>query len=44
MTAEETEGRFVYSIGDHAWDIATFFLLQINGFFDNYFPNLTEWP
>ncbi len=34
VTAEETEGRFVYSIGDHAWDIPAFFLLQGNGFFD----------
>jgi PAS domain-containing protein len=34
VTPEETEGRFVYSIGDHAWDIPAFFLLQGNGFFD----------
>ena len=38
MTTEEIEGRFVYSIGDHAWDIPpafpAFFLLQGNGFFD----------
>ena len=26
VTPEETEGRFVYSIGDHAWDIPAFFL------------------
>ena len=30
---EETEGRFVYSIGDYVWDIPVFFLLQSNGFF-----------
>jgi PAS domain-containing protein len=34
VTAEETEGRFIYSIGDHSWDIPAFFLLQGNGFFD----------
>jgi PAS domain-containing protein len=34
VTPEETEGRFIYSIGDHAWDIPAFFLLQGNGFFD----------
>jgi PAS domain-containing protein len=34
MTPEETEGQFVYSIGDYALDIPTFFLLQGNGFFD----------
>jgi len=34
MTAEETGGRFVYSIDDRAWDIPAFFLLQGNGFFD----------
>jgi PAS domain-containing protein len=34
VTPEETEGRFVYSIGYHAWDIPAFFLLQGNGFFD----------
>jgi PAS domain-containing protein len=33
VTPEETEGQFVYSIGDHAWDIPAFFLLQGNGFF-----------
>jgi two-component system, chemotaxis family, CheB/CheR fusion protein len=34
VTAEETEGRFVYSIGDHSLNIPAFFLLQGNGFFD----------
>jgi PAS domain-containing protein len=34
VTPEETEGRFVYSLGDHAWDIPVFFLLQGNGFLD----------
>jgi PAS domain-containing protein len=38
VTPKETEGRFVYSIGDHALDIpASFlciFLLRGNGFFD----------
>ena len=34
VTPEETEGRFVYSIGNHSWDIPAFFLLQGNGFFD----------
>ena len=34
VAPEETEGRFVYSIGDHARDIPAFFLLQGNGFFD----------
>jgi hypothetical protein len=34
VTPEETEGRFVYSIGDHSWDIPAFFLLQGNGFLD----------
>ena len=34
VTPEETEGRFVYSIGDHPWDIPAFLLLQGNGFFD----------
>ena len=34
LTAEETEGRFVYSIGDHSLDIPAFFLLQGNVFFD----------
>jgi PAS domain-containing protein len=34
VTAEETEGRFVYSIGDHSLDIPAFFLLQSNGVFD----------
>ena len=34
VTPEETEGRFVYSIGDHSLDIPAFFLLQGNGFFD----------
>ena len=33
VTPEETGGRFVYSIGDHVWDIPAFFLLQSNGFF-----------
>ena len=37
VTAEETEGRFVYSIGDHASDIPAFFLLQSNGFRDKSF-------
>lgn len=35
VTPEETGGRFVYSIGDHMWDIPAFFLLQSNGFFVN---------
>jgi hypothetical protein len=34
VTPKETEGRFVYSKGDHAWDIPAFFLLQGNEFFD----------
>jgi PAS domain-containing protein len=34
VTPEETEGRFVYSIGDHSWDIPAFSLLQSNGFLD----------
>jgi PAS domain-containing protein len=34
VTAEETEGRFVYSIGDHSLDIPASFLLRGNGFFD----------
>ena len=34
VTAEETEGRFVYSIGDHSLDIPAFFPLRGNGFFD----------
>jgi len=34
VTPGETEGRFVYSIGDHALEIPAFFLLQGNGFFD----------
>jgi PAS domain-containing protein len=34
VTAEETEGQFVNSIGDHSLDIPAFFLLQGNGFFD----------
>jgi len=34
VVPEETEGRFVYSIGDHSLDIPAFFLLQGNGFFD----------
>jgi PAS domain-containing protein len=34
VTPEETEGRFVYSIGDHSLDIPAFFLLEGNGFFD----------
>jgi PAS domain-containing protein len=38
VTAEETEGRFVYSIGDHSLDIPVFFpaffLLRGNEFFD----------
>jgi hypothetical protein len=34
VTAEETGGRFVYSIGDHSLDIPAFFLLQGNGIFD----------
>jgi len=34
VAAEETEGRFVYSIGDRSLDIPAFFLLQGNGFFD----------
>ena len=42
VTAEETEGRFVYSIGDHSLDIPAFFLLQGNGFFDKLVSDLTE--
>jgi PAS domain-containing protein len=34
VTAEETDGRFIYSIGDHSLDIPAFFLLRGNGFFD----------
>jgi PAS domain-containing protein len=34
---KETEGRFVYSIGDHASDIPALFLLQSNGFRDKSF-------
>ena len=34
VTPKETEGKFVYSIGDHSLDIPAFFLLQGNGFFD----------
>ena len=34
VAPEETEGRFVYSIGDHSLNIPAFFLLQGNGFFD----------
>jgi len=34
VTPKETEGRFIYSIGDHSLDIPAFFLLQGNGFFD----------
>jgi PAS domain-containing protein len=34
VTPEEIEGRFIYSIGDHAWDIPASFLWQSNGFFD----------
>jgi two-component system, chemotaxis family, CheB/CheR fusion protein len=34
VTVEETEGQFVYSIGDHSLDIPAFFLWQGNGFFD----------
>ena len=33
VTPKETEGRFVYSIGDHSLDIPAFFLLQGTGFF-----------
>jgi len=36
VTPEETEGRFVYSIGGHAWGFPAFFLLQGNGFFDKF--------
>ena len=42
VTAEETEGRFVYSIGDRSLDIPAFFLLQGNGFFDKLVSDLTE--
>ena len=34
VTPAETEERFVYSKGDHAWNIPTFFLWQGNGFLD----------
>ena len=34
VAPEETERRFVYSIGDHSLNIPAFFLLQGNGFFD----------
>jgi PAS domain-containing protein len=34
VTPEETEGRFVYSIGTHALDKPAFSLLQDNGCFD----------
>ena len=42
VTPEETEGQFVYSIGDHALDIPAFFLLQGDGFFDKLVSDLTE--
>jgi hypothetical protein len=34
VTPEETEGRFVYSIGTHALDKPAFSQLQDNGCFD----------
>jgi PAS domain-containing protein len=34
VAPEQTERRFVYSIGDHSLNIPAFFLLQGNGFFD----------
>ena len=34
VTPKETEGRFVYSIGDLSLDFPAFFLLQCDGFFD----------
>ena len=34
VTPEETEGQFVYSIGDHVLDIPAFYIWQGNGFFD----------
>ncbi|MDP3016268.1 MAG: PAS domain-containing protein [Deltaproteobacteria bacterium] len=42
VTPKETEGRFIYSIGDHSLDIPAFFLLQGNGFFDKLVSDLTE--
>lgn len=37
MPSEETEGRFVYSIGDYLLDISAFFQLRGNGLFDKLF-------
>jgi PAS domain-containing protein len=37
VTAEETDGRFIYSIGDHSLDIPAFFYCECNGFLINYF-------
>ena len=34
VTAEETEGRFVYRISDHSLDIPAYFLLRSNGLSD----------
>jgi PAS domain-containing protein len=34
VMSERIEGRFVFSKGDHVWDIPVFFLLQGNEFFD----------
>jgi hypothetical protein len=34
VATEETEGRFIFDVDNHQWDIPQFFLLQGNGFFD----------
>jgi PAS domain-containing protein len=34
VAPEETEGRFIFAVGNHQWDIPAFFLLQGNVFFD----------
>jgi PAS domain-containing protein len=39
VASEQTEGRFVYRIGDHEWDIPAFILLRGNDFFDNLFQS-----
>jgi PAS domain-containing protein len=42
VAPEETEGRFVYSVGDHSLNIPVFFLLRGNEFFDKLVSNLSE--
>jgi len=44
VAPEETEGIFIFDVGNHQWDIPVFFLLQGNGFFDKLVANLTESP